>query len=75
MEATPHSWPWMAYLDFGRKHCGGTLIHPKYVITAVHCLHRESVPRIILGAHDKTSNSNIVVKAKRITLFPDVRNK
>ena len=40
-EAKAHSWPWIAFLDFGRKWCGGTIIHPKYVITAVHCVHKE----------------------------------
>ena len=71
-EAKAHSWPWIAFLDFGRKWCGGTIIHPKYVITAVHCVHKESLPRIILGAHDKThTDGSIIVKAKKITLYPE----
>lgn len=72
-EAKAHSWPWMAFLDFGRKWCGGTIIHPKYIITAVHCVHKEALPRIILGAHDKMNeDQNVIVKAKKITLFPEV---
>ena len=65
----------MAFLDFGRKWCGGTIIHPKYIITAVHCVHKEALPRIILGAHDKMNeDQNVIVKAKKITLFPEVQN-
>ena len=72
-EAKAHSWPWMAFLDFGRKWCGGTIIHPKYIITAVHCVHKEALPRIILGAHDKMNeDQNVIVEAKKITLFPEV---
>ena len=71
-EAKAHSWPWMVYLDFGRKACGGTIIHPSYILTAVHCVHREPLPRIIVGAHDKTSKRNQIAVAKKIVLFPEV---
>ena len=32
-------WPWLAaiYL-YGEHHCGATLIHPQYLVTAAHCL-------------------------------------
>jgi secreted trypsin-like serine protease len=72
-EARPHSWPWMVFLDFNGSSCGATLIHPKYILTAVHCVYRKPLPKIVIGAHDKTDRGNLQGRAKRIILFPQVR--
>ncbi|XP_053123546.1 trypsin-like [Hemicordylus capensis] len=45
----PHSQPWQAYLT-GRYICGGTLIHPSWVVTAAHCYGGNIVVR--LGEHN-----------------------
>lgn len=52
----PHSWPWQISLRTrsGVHFCGGTLIHPQWVITANHCLERSkraSDYKVLLGIH------------------------
>jgi len=46
-EATPNEWPWMVFLNFGRRPelqantyiCMGFLVSPEYIATAAHCLY------------------------------------
>merc|ERR1712121_288393 len=58
VEAVPGSWPWQAYLKFkGSFTCGGTLIHPEWVLSAAHCFAHHEHNRdweIVLGEHDDT---------------------
>jgi len=57
-EAVPGSWPWQAYLKWkGGFTCGGTLIHPQWVLSAGHCFYEGEDPadwEIVLGEFDDT---------------------
>jgi trypsin len=54
MAANPGQFPWQARLTFlGQPHCGGSLIHPKWVLTAGHCVVNVAPVdmQVILGDH------------------------
>ncbi|XP_042351756.1 plasminogen-like [Plectropomus leopardus] len=57
----PHSWPWQIsfQLPVGKHICGGSLIHPQWILTAAHCLRRSDDAasyKVVLGAHKWREN-------------------
>ncbi|XP_063173712.1 proproteinase E-like [Candoia aspera] len=56
-DAIPYSWPWQVSLQYqaGSQFyhtCGGSLIHPNWVMTAGHCIFPDFNYKVVLGEHD-----------------------
>ena len=59
-EVEPHACPWQ--IAYGNNWCGGTIICPKFVMTAYHCVSQVDLKtyRVSVGVHDR----NEITKGK-----------
>lgn len=73
-------WPWMAALIYSGypaingQYCGGSLIHPSWVLTAGHCLLEQTSDsiKVLLGRKTLSDEgTGEIIGIKRIIIHPD----
>lgn len=77
------AWPWQAQFDIefsnfvfwsGESECGGSIIHPQWVLSAAHCFEKKLTQslksvKVILGAHNisnEVEETRLVLNAAKI---------
>src|SRR4051812_10024980 len=77
--APPGRWPWMVALlrageggAFKAQFCGGSLIAPRRVLTAAHCVEDDDAGdvSVLIGRDRLTGTGGRTIHVRRIDLFP-----
>jgi len=82
-KADADAWPWMAALiepgwgsDYANQFCGGSLIHPNWILTAAHCVEdywgilSPADIEAVLGTHDLKYGNGEHFAVKQIIVHP-----
>ena len=81
--ADPGEYPWQVWLRpafYNSPYCGGSLVTPRWVVTAAHCVEvygpvsvRPEELEVIAGDHDWSSDEGTeqVLQVERIVIHPD----